>query len=140
MRILFSFLIFCVIVSPVFVFAQEGSDSVSGPPGTLEQLKDMISKGLKAFIPAFKAALAQGLALWQKMYQGAKNWWQKDMDAKFDQWFGPWWGKVKTMFEQRKGIFKEELGKETKEMEESVKNELPEIKNNLWEKFLEIIK
>lgn len=142
MKIFLVFSILCIFVFPALVSAQEGSDGISGPPETLEQLKDMISKGLKAFGPAFKKALAQGLALWQKMYQEAKLWWRNNnMDIKLDQqWLGPWWSKIKALFEERKGIFEQELGKETEEMKASVKNELPGIKNNLWERFLEIVK
>jgi hypothetical protein len=140
MKIFFLFLILCIFISPVLALAQEEGKSVVGPPKSLEELKDMISRGLKAFMPAFKAALAQGLALWQKMYQLIKDWWQKDVDAKFHQWFGAWWEKIEALFNQRKGIFEEELEKETEEMKGSVQNELPAVKNNLWEKLLKIIR
>ena len=141
MKIFFLLLIFCAFIAPILALAQEGGSSISGPPKTLEELKDMVSRGLKAFGPAFKAALAQGVVLWQKMYQEAKNWWgRNNIDVKLDQWLGPWWGKIKALFDQRKGIFEEELGKETEEMKASAKDDLPKIKNNLWEKFLEIVK
>ncbi len=134
--ILFSLL--TAVLIPVLVIASDGG-GVSGPPGTIEELKEMLSKGMKAFWPGVNNALGQGSAYWQKIYGQIKSWWEQSFAAKFQQYFGSWWHRIEVFFRQRIGIFRQEFSKEMEEMKESIGKYFPWIKNNLWEKILKII-
>ena len=129
----------CLLLAPILVFAEVDPDDISGPPRTLAELKEMISRGLQAFPAAFKKAVDQGIAFWQRLYQKIKDWWGDNYAARFNQWFSGWRQKIKDFLAQRGVIFKEELKKEETEMKESIKEDVPEIKKTFWEKFQEII-
>lgn len=130
--------ILLVVFSLIYPFsglmAQESSPTPIGPPETLEELKNMFSRGWGAFPVAFKSALNEALSIWQRLYQWLKGWWGADWGIKLKIWVDSVWERIKTLFLQREAIFKEELEKEKTE----IKKEIPDLRKIFWERFKKI--
>jgi len=131
-KILYNLIIILSITGlllPSFFFAQ-----TTDLPETPEDVKALGEKTLEVGekeIPGIIKAMwqEQVLPVWQKMF----GWFKANLWPKFYSWFQK---EVTPEIEKRKPLIEEEFEKEKKE----VKEELPQVGNSLWEKFMQIIK
>ena len=137
--------IFC-LVFPILTFAQK---NIMGPPGDLEEMKEMgesfkeetEQKALGIFARIWKEEVAP---VWQKMWNCSSNWWNNSFVPFIKGVFGKigdfFIGKIKPSveeeFEKRKSVVEDEFQKEKEEL----KKEAPETGRSLWKKFKDIIK
>ncbi len=118
------------------------AQGITGPPETLDDLKQLGIKTLNLIPSIFKGEIGkaweEAKAIWSKMYQEFKVWWDANWAAKFNSTVNCWWLKIKTWLNQRVGIFEQEFPRERDELKKSIKQEIPQIKQDLIKKFKQI--
>ncbi|MBU4351089.1 hypothetical protein L6250_02850 [Candidatus Parcubacteria bacterium] len=129
-------LVFSLWAAPSLLMADIPPLRVIEPPDTLEGLKAVASKALSVFPNGFKAAVNEAKAFWSDLTNWFREWWGRNLA----NWLNNIWQKSKSLFTERKDIFKKELDGEKKEMGEDVKKEIPQLQKTFLEKLKEIIK
>lgn len=129
---------FILILKPAIALSQ-GAGGSMGLPESLGDLKTILDRVLAAFPGAFKAALKEAMAVWQKLYQWFNTWWQGHFTFNFDIWVKLTWQRLVKLLFNREAIFNEEFPKEKNEMKTSINKDLSGYWNYLWEKFKKII-
>ena len=132
-KFLFSFLIIAILLTGVISYsrAQEAPKS----PETLEEAKTLGERVLIGFPQALKEPWQQALAVWGKMF----NWFKDFYQSYISSWLRGIWYKVLSVLgkevEKRKPEIQEGFEEEKQEMkEESVKTG-----KSLWQRFKELI-
>ena len=116
-----SVLLIISLILPSFVFAQDIE-----APGSLDEARDLGEKfgeSAQKELPVLleKIWKQQVLPVWQKI-------WQKIVDKMGDWWSFSAWPKIE-----------QELEKEKQELEQEIEKEMPKIKEDLWQRFKELL-
>jgi len=128
---------------PVLTFAQ--TEPIS-PPGTLEEAKEMVERGLERTVRELPGILRkmweeEVLPVWQRMYDWfysniwlrIKGWFEEEVEPRVKE-------KIEEKIEERKEIIKEGLEKEKEELKEELRGFIPQTLRSLWERFQELIR
>lgn len=124
------------ILSPNFSFAQ--APQITGPPETIDQLKNIGEKTIPTIIKELPNILKN---IWQKemmpIFQTIWNWLKNNI---WDPYIGyrlqNIWQDIQNIFEKRKPDVEKEFQKEKQE----IKTELPGTLKSLWETIKNFIR
>jgi len=126
-------LIMMGLVLAGFSFAQEENVKI---PENFQEAKGLLEKVFEILKDKLPQAISkiwkeEVVPVWQKIYEWLKVYW-----LKFKNWFqNIFQSKAKEEIVKRKPVIEEEFEKEKEEL----KAELPKIRENLWQRFLDLI-
>jgi len=108
-------------------------------PETIEDFERIGKKSTNLFPEAIKNAWNEALKIWKDIYEKVKTW-TAGLRQTIKRFFERLWQALKGEAERRKPMIEEDFEKERKEFGGEMKEEMPAIRKNLWQRFLEMIK
>jgi len=131
-------IIFCFIIflSFCFDFSSRKILAVSGAPETIEESQTIVEKILNAFPNFFKEAWNQVKDIFKRFLEWLKNFYNNSIGSHINNL----WDKIKDVFNREVETRKPDIENEFEKEKQELKEEVPKTTQNLWQRFLELIR